>query len=203
MRSTLRLDVPRFSLRTSRILPVVCGEHLLSAKQMRPGQPPDRIVRGFLPAESPIGVEMTASARQRSNRVPRLPTRVADPSSCDPESALANADQQPSLLRRARWGRRPQRPGNQSRSRAFSGFPPAIHSRESPLPLALPQSSGQLRNSHVSMHPLSARSSRSATQKPRTVVKKLWRMRLPCGSQRKTKNKFPGAADSPSSLNAL
>ena len=89
MRSTLRLDVPRFSLRTSRILPVVCGEHLLSAKQMRPGQPPDRIVRGFLPAESPIGVEMTASARQRSNRVPRLPTRVADPSSCDPESALA------------------------------------------------------------------------------------------------------------------
>jgi hypothetical protein len=56
---------------------------------MRPGQPPDRIVRGFLPAESPIGVEMTASARQRSNRVPRLPTRVADPSSCDPESALA------------------------------------------------------------------------------------------------------------------
>ncbi len=30
------------------------------------------------------------------------------------------------------WGRRPQRPGNQSRSRAFSGGPPAIHPRESP-----------------------------------------------------------------------
>jgi hypothetical protein len=200
LRSTLRLDVPMFSLRTSRILPVVCGEHLLSAKQMRPGQPPDRIVRGFLPAESPIGVEMTASARQRSNRVPRLPTRVADPSSCDPESALATlASSCP--CSEEHGGEEAATPGNQSRSRAFSGFPPAIHSRESPLPLALPQSSGKLRNSHVSMHPLSARSSRTATQKPRTVVKKLWRMRLPCGSQRKTKNKFPGAADSPRSLN--
>jgi hypothetical protein len=30
-------------------------------------------------------------------------------------------------------GGRPQRPGNQSRSRAFSGGPPAIHPRESPV----------------------------------------------------------------------
>ena len=180
-------------MRTSRILPVVCGEHLLSAKQMRPGQPPDRIVRGFLPAESPIGVEMTASARQRSNRVPRLPTRVADPSSCDPESALATlASSRPCSEEHGGGGGRKARATSRARAR-FLGFPPAIHSRESPLPLALPQSSGKLRNSHVSMHPLSARSSRTATQKPRTVVKKLWRMRLPCGSQRKTENKFPGA----------
>jgi len=33
---------------------------------MRPGQPPDRIVRGFLLALSPLGGGMTASARQRS-----------------------------------------------------------------------------------------------------------------------------------------
>ena len=32
----------------------------------------------------------------------------------------------------AGWGRRPQRPGNQSRSRAFLDRPPAIHPRESP-----------------------------------------------------------------------
>src|SRR5271165_2350456 len=32
----------------------------------------------------------------------------------------------------AGWGRRPQRPGNQSRLRAFSGGPPTIHPRESP-----------------------------------------------------------------------
>jgi hypothetical protein len=38
----------------------------------------------------------------------------------------------PLLFRRARAGRRPQRPGNQSRTRAFLECPPAIHPRESP-----------------------------------------------------------------------
>ena len=40
---------------------------------------------------------------------------------------------------------RPQSPGNQSHLRAFLERPPAIHSRESPAPLALPQSFGKLR----------------------------------------------------------
>jgi hypothetical protein len=60
------------------------------------------------------------------------------------------------------------------------------------LPLALPQSFGKLRNSHVSLNPLSASLSRLATQKTCLLVKKLWTMRLPCGRPRKTKNKsFP------------
>jgi len=56
------------------------------------------------------------------------------------------------------------------------------------LPLALPQSFGKLRNSHVSLNPLSVRLFRLATQKGCNVVQKLWRMRLPCGRARKTKN---------------
>jgi hypothetical protein len=56
------------------------------------------------------------------------------------------------------------------------------------LPLALPQSFGKLRNSHVSLHSLSARSTRLAIQKNCFVVKKLWRMSLLCGRARKTKN---------------
>jgi len=37
------------------------------------------------------------------------------------------------LLRRAKRGRRPQCPGNQSRSARFWKFPPATHSREPPV----------------------------------------------------------------------
>jgi hypothetical protein len=56
------------------------------------------------------------------------------------------------------------------------------------LPLALPQSFGEIRNSHVSLNPLSARLLRLATQKTSPLVQKLWTMCLPCGSPRKTKN---------------
>jgi len=58
------------------------------------------------------------------------------------------------------------------------------------LPLALPQSSGKLRNSHVSLNPLSARLLRLAIQKTSPLVQNLWTMCLPCGSSRKTKNKY-------------
>ena len=44
------------------------------------------------------------------------------------------------------------------------------------LPLALPQSFGKLRNSHVSLNPLSDRLFPLATQKTCPVVQKLWRM---------------------------
>ena len=44
------------------------------------------------------------------------------------------------------------------------------------LPLALPQSSSQIRNSHVSLNPLSFTLLRVATQKKPAVVQKLWTM---------------------------
>ncbi len=61
------------------------------------------------------------------------------------------------------------------------------------LPLALPQSFGKLRNSHVSVNPLSAELLRPATQKSCALVQKLWTMRLPCGRPRKTKNEYSPA----------
>jgi hypothetical protein len=98
------------------------------------------------------------------------------------------------LLKRTRskerdGGGRPQRPGNQSRSRAFSG----MSSGDSPSRVAgcrwlCRNHSVRLRNSHVSLNPLSPTLLRLATQKSCEVVQKLWRMRLPCGRPRKTKN---------------
>ena len=113
---------------------------------MRPGQPPDRIVRGFLLALSPLGDEMTASVRQRprsfEREAPPWPKRVAHSSSRDDNGATAAAASGPCFLLDAQLRRskrttsksgRPQRPGNQSRSRAFLICPPAIHPRESPV----------------------------------------------------------------------
>lgn len=65
------------------------------------------------------------------------------------------------------------------------------------LPLALPQSFGKLRNSHVSVNPLSARLLRPATQKSCALVQKLCRTRLPCGRARKTKNESRPANSGP------
>jgi len=90
-----------------------------------------------------------------------------------------------SLLRRAE-GEEAASPGNQSRKRVSGSFPPAIHFRESPVPLVLPQSFGPARNFHVSLDTLSVTSGRAATPKTGGTVKKLWTMRLPCGSPRKS-----------------
>ena len=136
--------------------------------RMRPGPAtPSRIVRGFLPRlRRREGSAMIASARQRSNgsaafHQSQLPIRY-----------LAIANRQPLRLasgllslRRAEWGRRPQRPGYQSRSRAFLDFPRQLTLENHRLPLALPQSFGKLKNSHVSLNPLSASLFRPATQK--------------------------------------
>lgn len=148
-------------------------------------------VRGFLFCFSPLGGGMTASAEQRSKRVPHLPKPVADSSPRGLESATATVGQRPDLLHRTEWGRRPQRPGYQSRSRALSGFAPRQFTLENHrLPLALPQSFGKLRNFHVSLRTLSARSLRLARQKTCIVVQKLWTMIFPCGRRRKTKNYY-------------
>ena len=108
--------------------------------RMRPtGQPPvDRIVRVFLP-------QPLSPRRRRHDRfspsapsslrttVPHLPKPVTDPSSRDHEPATVAVASSPVLLRRAKLGRRPQRPGNQfALSRVVWMFPPAIRSRESP-----------------------------------------------------------------------
>jgi len=145
---------------------------------------------------SPHGGGMTASARQRSKpyRVPHLPKPVADPSPCGHASITARLASGPVPLPAPKSEERSGGVGRNaratsSRSRAFSGFPSGNSpSRITGLPLALPQSFGKLRNSHVSLHPLSDRWLRVATQKPCFVVKKLWRTYLPCGSPRKTEN---------------
>lgn len=96
------------------------------------------------------------------------------------------------LLQRAGRGKRPQRPRTTSRADAlFWMIPAAILSRKPPSAAALPQSSGKLRNSHVSLETLSSTSSRAAIQKPASLVKKLWTMCLPCGSSWKTNTETP------------
>jgi len=65
-------------------------------------------------------------------KAPRWLKPVADLQSCDHEPATVAAASSPFLLRRARLGRRPQRPGNQSRCRAFLDVPSANPLSESP-----------------------------------------------------------------------
>ncbi len=105
---------------------------------------------------------------------------TADPQPCGGQRPVL-------MLQGARRGRRPQRPDNQSRKRGLWKFPPAFPVENRRLPLALPQSSGPAKNSHVSLNTLSIRLLRLATQKAHPLVQKLWTMRLPCGRPRKSK----------------
>lgn len=166
---------------------------------MRPGPATQTaFVRGFLLALSPRGGGMTPSARQRFNEeVPPLPKPFA-------RFAILIANPQP--LRRPlafvplpapksqkRNGRRPQSPGNQFRTRArHLEHPPATHSHESPA-CRWPCRNHSARSGTLtfSMNPLSSTLSRPATQKPSPLVQNLWTMCLPCGTPRKSKNKFP------------
>jgi hypothetical protein len=75
-------------------------------------------------------------------------------------------------------------------ARVFWNVPRQFTLENRRLPLALPQSSGKLRNSHVSLNPLSSTLLRPAIQKPPPLVHNLWTMCLPCGSPRKTENKL-------------
>jgi hypothetical protein len=132
---------------------------------------------------------VTASACQRSKGVPHCRRQV-------PVRALAittsTAAGWPAafLLRKARngGGGRNAR-ATSSRSRTFwKSSPPAIRFRKSPAAAGLPQSSSKLKNSHVSLHPLSSTSPGAAIQKAPSLVKKLWTITLPCGTARKTKD---------------
>ena len=85
------------------------------------------------------------------------------------------------LLRRAEGG------GTASRASALlEVLPPAIPFRESPVTLAQPQSFGPARNFHVSLDTLSVTSWPAARPKTDGTVQKLWTMKLPCGSARKS-----------------
>jgi hypothetical protein len=102
---------------------------------------------------------MTASARQRSRsyepRVPHLPKPVAGSSSCDHDPCNRCGGQRLNLLQEQEGGGGRNARAT-SRACAFLEVSPrqfafAFHR----LPLALPQSSSQIRNSHVSLNPLS------------------------------------------------
>ena len=62
-----------------------------------------------------------------------LPKPVADSPSCDAESATLRLASGLSSAPKSNKGEEAATPGNQSRSARFWKFPPAIHSRESPV----------------------------------------------------------------------
>ena len=162
----------------------------------RASHPMDRIVRVFL--LSPLSPRRRRHDRfsPSAHSLSRTRSRICRSQlpilqSCDYQSATVAVASSPVSLRRAKLGRRPQRPGNQSRLRASSGcFPRRSALVNHRLPLALPQSSGRVRNPHVSLNPLSVTLSLPATQKTSAIVQKLWTLRLPCGSRRKSKTEL-------------
>ncbi len=151
---------------------------------------PSRIVRGFLlcliTAErrndrfSPTAIERSAAAFAKAScgsvtLRSRIDNRHGWP------AALSCSEKQNGGGGRNAW----------ATSRACARFldsPRQFTLENHRLPLALPQSFGKLRNFHVSLQTLSARSLRPATGKSAVVVQKLWRIEHPCGRQRKTKN---------------
>jgi len=110
----------------------------------------------------------------------------------------------PVLLRRAKSEEEAATPGQPVALARVSGcFPRRSALENHRLPLALPQSSGKVRNSHVSLNPLLSSLLRPARQKARPFVQKLWTLRLPCGRTRKTKKEFPALCFPPRSFNHL
>jgi hypothetical protein len=152
---------------------------------MRPeGQPPSsRIVRGFLPSPRHRGRgAMTASARQRSPKEcricrSRLPIRdlaITPPQPLRWPAALPAHSKE--------RGRRPQRPGNQPRSRAWLDVSPATRFHELPAAAGSAAIIGKVRNSHVSLEPtlrhfVASRNLKSSFRCAETVddVTSLWK----------------------------
>jgi len=174
----------------------------LVSKQMRPGQPPDRIVRGFLllPCHRlatkwslQSGNAPALSSEKASLGQNELPTRHLAMTTVQPLRRPAALSLAPCLrseeLSNEQVWEEAATPGQPvALARVFWMIPRQFTLENRRLPLALPQSSGKHRNSHVSLNPLSATSLRLATEKTSLLVQKLWTMCLPCGSPRKTKN---------------
>ena len=174
---------------------------------MRLGQPPSRIVRGSL--------SCLVTAWRRNDRfsptvLPLRSRELRSKSTAFAETSCRFAILRSRIQQPLRWPAALfllkslllQRAGNQERvgeEAATPGQPVALARvfwsvrrrftlENRRLPLALPQSSGKHKNSHVSLNPLSVTLLRPATQKTSPLVQKLWTMCLPCGSPRKTKN---------------
>ena len=113
---------------------------------------------------------MTASARQRSRSEGAMSAAFAEAKTTTHGHATAHRNrcggQRPCLFLRTGWGRRPQCPGNQFRAHArIWSIPRRFTLVNRRLPLALPQSFGKLRNFHVSLPTLSAKSLRPCNTK--------------------------------------
>jgi hypothetical protein len=174
---------------------------------MRPSQPPDRIVRGFLcrlvtawrrndrfsPTALPLPLSRTRSKRSAAFAETSCQPAILRSRTCNRCGGQRPCSCSGFLLQRAeskeRVGEEAATPGQPvALARVFWSVRRRFTLENRRLPLALPQSSGKLRNSHVSLNPLSDTLLRLATQKTNPLVQKLWTMRLPCGCRRKTKN---------------
>ena len=128
---------------------------------MRPGPATQTaFVRGFLLALSPRGGGTTASARQLSIGVPHLLQPVADKRSCDHKPATAAVASKPfsfpapcseeqRAANKTGGGGRKARATSLALSRVLWIVPRRFALANHRSPLALPQSFGELRNSHV------------------------------------------------------
>ena len=158
---------------------------------MRPGQPPDRIVRGSLfDAFTPRSGETTVPVRQRPARSATFTSTAATSRFNEPLSRNLCSGQRPNPLLEQEVEEAAM-PGQPARARAHFRFPPAIHPRELPAATSVTAIIVRqaLRVPTFSLHPLCARMLRPATEKPCARVNKLWRIRLPCGRLRKKRRK--------------
>jgi len=99
---------------------------------MRPGQPPDRIVRGSLfDAFTPRSGETTVPVRQRPARSATFTSTAATSRFNEPLSRNLCSGQRPNPLLEQEVEEAAV-PGQPARARAHFRFPPAIHPRELP-----------------------------------------------------------------------
>ena len=151
------------------------------------GQPPRTAFGRVFLALSHRGrsaVTLQPAARQERRR---CPSQVAGSSSMTPGNRSEN--QRPVPAARAGRGEAAT-PGQPVRFRILEVPCRQFALTDHRPPLALPQSSGKLRNSHVSLKTLLSRCSQLAIEKHCTIVQNLWTIRLACGKQRKTKNQI-------------
>ena len=161
---------------------------------MRPGQPPDRIVRGSLSsAFPPLGAARrrywSDSAHWECHfyQVLVANSRFEELLFCKP---LRWPAAQPAQRAGSGGGRNAQ--GNQHALARISDFPWRFTLENRQLPPASPQSIVRqaLRVPTFSVNPLWARRLRAATEKHLALVQKLWTIVLPCGMLRKTAVEF-------------